>query len=255
MPGRRKPPVMMIHGAFCGPWSLDGFRRHFEAAGHKVHAPCLRFHDGTPPPPALGTTGLRDFLADLEEDMAGLKSPPILLGYSMGGLLAQMLAARREVRALILLAPSAPWGVPPSTLFEIGAAQTMLLHTGFWNNVLEPNRDAALASSFNLLPRDQRDAVFSRLVPESGRATFEIMHWGMDMNRASEVDTDAVDCPLLLVSGSEDRLNPPTTVSRIAALYKDRALHETMPNMGHWLIGEPGWEKIAQRAVHWADSL
>lgn len=257
MAGRKsaKPPVVMIHGAFCGPWALDGFRRHFEDAGYRVHAPCLRFHDGEPPPDALATTGLRDFIADLEEEIAALKAPPILLGYSMGGLLAQMLAARRKVGGLILLAPSAPWGVPPSTLFEIAAAQAMLLNTGFWNKILEFNRDAALASSFNLLPREQRDAVFSRLVPESGRATFEIMHWGMDMNRASEVDADAVQCPLLLLSGSEDRVNPPTTVARIAALYRDRATHETLPNMGHWLIGEPGWEKVAARAVDWAGGL
>ena len=57
--------------------------------------------------------------------IAGLDAPPILVGHSMGGLLAQMLAARRDVAALILLAPSAPWGVPPTTLFEIGAAQAL----------------------------------------------------------------------------------------------------------------------------------
>jgi pimeloyl-ACP methyl ester carboxylesterase len=255
MAKRRKPPVVMIHGAFCGPWSLVGFQGHFEKAGYTVRLPCLRFHDGAPPPAALGTTGLADFLADLEEEIAALETAPILFGYSMGGLLAQMVAARRRTAGVILLAPCAPWGVPPSTLFEIAAAQTLLLHTGFWNLVLEPNRDAALASSFNQLPRELRESVLSRLVPESGRATFEMMHWGMDMKRASEVNADAVQCPLLLLSGSEDRVNPPTTVSRIAALYKERATHETIPNMGHWLIGEPGWEKVAARAVEWANRL
>jgi non-heme chloroperoxidase len=256
MAGRKKsrPPVVMIHGAFCGPWSLDGFRKKFEAAGYKVHVPCLRFHDIAEPPDALGTTSLADFVADLEDEISGLHAP-VLVGYSMGGLLAQMIAARREVGALVLLAPSAPWGVPPSTLFEIGAAQAMLLNSGFWNRIIEPNRDAAMISSLGLLPRDERDAVFARLVPESGRATFEVMHWGMDMSRGSEVDSDAVRCPMLLLSGSEDRINPPGTVARTAALYKDRAIHETFPDMGHWLIGEPGWEKIAARALAWLDGL
>ena len=60
-------------------------------------------------------------------------------------------------------------------------------------------------------------------MPESGRATFEIMHWGLDMGRASEVDARKVACPLLFLAGGDDRINPPGTVERIAALYKDRA--------------------------------
>ncbi len=137
----------------------------------------------------------------------------------MGGLLAQMLAARVPVEALILLAPSAPWGVPPTTLFEIGAAQAMHLHPGYWNKVLEPSRDVALAHSLDKLPKNMRDAVYDRFVPESGRATFEIMNWALDMDHASAVEADAVTAPMLFLTGSDDRINPPSTVARIAALY------------------------------------
>jgi pimeloyl-ACP methyl ester carboxylesterase len=246
-----KPPVLMIHGAFCGPWSLEGLQQKFQAAGYAVTAPCLRFHDQTPPPEALGTTGLADYIADLEEEIGHMGEAPIVVGHSMGGLLALQLASRIPVRALILLAPSAPWGIPPTTLFEIGAAQAMHLRPGYWNIVLEPSRDVALAHSLDKLPRHMRDAVLDRLVPESGRATFEIMSWGLDLNRASEVDADAVIAPLLFLTGSEDRINPPSTVGRIAALYKDRATAEVLDGMGHWLIGEPGWERLAERALEW----
>src|SRR3569833_3293725 len=133
-------PVVMIHGAFCGPWSLLCLGEKFREAGHAVTSPCLRFHDGGKPPAALGTTSLLDYVADLEEDIAALKTPPILVGHSMGGLLAQMLAARIKTRALVLLAPSAPWGVAPPTLFEISAAQALHLNPGYWTKVLEPSR-------------------------------------------------------------------------------------------------------------------
>lgn len=254
MSGGQKPPVLMIHGAFCGPWSLDGLKAKFEAAGYTVRVPALRFHDQGPPPAALGTTGLADYAADLSEEIAALAAPPVLVGHSMGGLLAQMLAARVAVRALVLLAPSAPWGVPPSTLFEISAAQALHLNPGYWNRVLEPNRDVALAHSIDRLPRPMRDAVFDRFTGESGRATFEIMNWGLDMNRASEVEADAITCPLLLLTGSEDRINPPTTVMRIAARHGTKATNEVLPGMGHWLIGEPGWEAMAARVLAWLDA-
>lgn len=245
----KKAPVLMIHGAFCGPWSLDGLKAKFEAAGYSVTAPWLRFHDQSPLPAALGTTGLLDYAADLEDEIAALAAPPILVGHSMGGLLAQMLAARCEVAALVLLAPSAPWGIPPTTLFEIGAAQALHLHPGYWNRVLEPSRDVALAHSLDKLPRHMRDNVLDRLCGESGRATFEILNWGLDMNRASEVEADAVACPVLCLTGSEDRINPPSTVARIAARYGAR--HDVFDGMGHWLIGEPGWETLAEHALAW----
>jgi len=130
---RKLPPVVMIHGGFCGPWLFDGFAEKFRAAGYAVQCPTLRFHDMVPPPEALGATGLEDYTADLEESLDALDGPAILVGHGLGGLLAQLLAARKQVRALVLLAPSAPWGVPPSSLSEIAAAaRSSRLCIGDW---------------------------------------------------------------------------------------------------------------------------
>ena len=120
MAKRKRPPIVMIHGAFCGPWSFERFAESFTAAGYKVHAPVLRHHDcGREPPARLGRVSLTDYADDLVKLIDGLDETPVLVGHSMGGLLAQMLAARGKARAIALLAPSAPWGVWPSTLFEV----------------------------------------------------------------------------------------------------------------------------------------
>jgi non-heme chloroperoxidase len=246
-----QPVVVMIHGAFVGPWSLEEFAEKFRAAGYDVHTPCLRHHDKAKPPESLGQTSLGDYAADLEVFLDELDAPAILVGHSMGGLLAQMLAARRDVHALVLLAPSAPWGVPPSTLLEIASAQAMLLNVGFWNSILKPDQYIAGSHSLDRVPQPRHDAMFARFVPESGRAFFEILHWGLDMRRASEVDARKVTCPVLVLVGSEDRVNPPGTVERVAALYGPRARFEKIPGMSHWLVGEPGWEKVATRTLEW----
>jgi non-heme chloroperoxidase len=251
MAKKSKPPVVMIHGAFAGPWAWEGFAGRFRAAGYKVHTPALRHHASEKPPPGLGQTSLIDYAADLDVFLDALDIPPVLVGHSMGGLLAQMLATRRKTAALILLAPSAPWGVPPSTLFEIASAQAMLLNVGFWDTALKPDEYIAGRHALDRVPPAARDAVMARFVPESGRAIFEIMHWGLDMRRSGEVDSRKLDCPLLVLAGGEDRINPPGTVERVAALYREFATYEKMPGMSHWLVGEPGWEKVADRAVAW----
>ena len=246
----------MIQGAFTGPVVWDGFAEKFRDAGYKTHAPCLRHHEGDKTPPAsLGQTGLRDYAGDLEEFLHSLDAPPILVGHSMGGLLAQMLAAKEKVRALVLLAPSPPWGVPPSTLFEIASAQAMLLNVGFWNSLLEARDHVLGRHGLERLAPPAREALLARLVPESGRAIFEVMHWGLDMSRASEVEVGDSDCPLLLIAGGEDRINPPGTVERIAALYGKRGRYEKAAGMNHWLPGEPGWENVATRALEWLEEI
>ncbi len=251
-----RPPLVMIHGAFCGPWVFDKFRKTFEAEGYKVHAPALRFHDcGADPPAALGATSLLDYASDLEKSIAGLKETPIILGHSLGGLLAQMLAARGKARALILLAPSAPWGMLPSTVFEFASASAMFFAGDYRNTILRPDYAIAAANSLDLLDAEERHAVYRRFVPESGLATFELMHWALDAKRAADVPARDVACPVLCLAGSQDRINPPSTVRRIAARYEGRALYEEIAGYSHWLIGEAGFEKIARRALGWLRSI
>lgn len=252
----KQPDIVMIHGAFCGPWAFEDFRKPFEAAGWRVHAPMLRHHEPhAKPSRALGTTSLTDYAKDLTAFIATLDAPPILVGHSLGGLLAQMLAAKGLAHALVLLAPCPPWGMLPSTLFEMASVGTMLFAGDFWNQPLKPDYGIAAAHSLDKIAPAARQKVFARFVPESGLATFEIMHWALDMKRAALVHAEAVTCPILCLGGSHDKINPPETVKRIAERYKGRAIFEEIAAHSHWLVGEPGWEKIAARTLRWIDEL
>lgn len=250
----RNGTIVLLHGAFCAGWALEHMQPFFEAEGYRVIRPTLRHHDGPPgerAPQALGTTSLLDYVRDLEAEIAGLPEAPIVVGHSMGGLLAQLLAARTTVRAIALYAPSAPWGVLPSTPWEIAAAQSLYMAGQFWNRPLKPKQWIAATHALDMLPPAQQDAVFSRFVPESGMATFEIMHWGMDVRRASYVEAKKINCPVLCVAGSLDRVNPPKTVASIAKRYRDQARFSEYKGMSHWLIGENGWERIAEETRDW----
>lgn len=251
-----RPPVMMIHGAFCGGWAFESWRAVFESKGYSVHTPDLRHHDGeSEPPKALGQTSMLDYASDLEEAIDRLDEKPILVGHSMGGLLAQMLAARCEVEALVLLAPSAPWGVLPATPFEYASAQALYLAGDFWNQRLRPTHWIAAANALDNVPEAERQAILDRFVPESGLATFEIMHWAFDFRRATQIDPRDVTCPILCMTGARDRINSPGTVKSIAQRYRGRACYEELEGLSHWLIGEPGWQDVAGLALSWLDEI
>jgi non-heme chloroperoxidase len=253
---RSRVPVVMIHGAFCGAWAFEHWKPLFEARGYDVHLPALRYHDrGRNPPPELGTTSLLDYADDLAKFLDKIGEPALVIGHSMGGLLAQMLAARCDVRAIACLAPSAPYGIMPSTHFEIASAQALFLAGDFWNQPLKPEKWIAYANSLDLLSASEREAVFAQFVPESGLATFEIMNWGLDTKMASLVDAAKVKCPVLCLVGTRDKVNPPGTVANIAQRYRKQATFAELPDHSHWLIGEPGWKKIAARVLDWFETI
>lgn len=251
-------PIVLIHGAFCGGWAFEGYAQLFAARGAQVFTPTLRHHDvpqGLRVPKELGTTSTLDYASDVENLVRGMKVPPVLVGHSMGGLVAQMVAQRVPVQALVLIAPSAPWGTLPTSPWEIMSAQGLYLAGQFWNKPLYPEAWVAETHALDMLPPRERDAVFSRFVPESGLATFEIMHWPMDLRRATFVEARKVSCPVLCVAGSLDRVNPPRTVASISRRYRNRGDFLEVEKASHWLIGEPGWEKTALHVLQWIESV
>lgn len=94
--------VMMIHGMWAGPWCWAGYRAMFEADGWRCLVPPLPCHDSDmhgAPDSRLGRLSLLDYADTLAAQVTALGERPIVIGHSMGGLLAQMLAARGLAQA------------------------------------------------------------------------------------------------------------------------------------------------------------
>ena len=106
--------IFMIHGMWGGAWYWEKFRSVFEAKGYRCVAVTLPYHDMGPggiPDPRLETTGLLDYAESLEREIGKLGTKPIVMGHSMGGLLAQILGARALAKSLVLLTTASPSGI------------------------------------------------------------------------------------------------------------------------------------------------
>lgn len=169
----------------------------------------------------------------------------------MGGLLAQILGARGLASGLILLTPASPGGINALKFSVIKSFWSILSKWAFWRHPQLISFEAAVYAMMHLLPEADQKAIYERFVYESGRAIAEIGFWYLDSNGAARVDESKIICPVLVVSGAEDRITPASVVRKVANKYKMVSTYKEFKNHAHWVISEPGWEKIAEFVSDW----
>jgi pimeloyl-ACP methyl ester carboxylesterase len=250
--------IVMIHGMWVNGSYWEHVKTYFEGRGYRCLAPTLRHHDrppGEPPHPDLGRTSLLDYAADLEAELRRLEAPPILMGHSMGGLLAQLLAARGLARAAVLLTPASPAGIVAIRVSVLRSFLSGMLRWGFWRNPYRQTYGEAVYSMLHLLPAEARRRIYEGMGYESGRAACEIGFWPLDPRRAARVDAAAVNCPLLVTGASQDRITPVPIVRKVASRYGALATYREFPDHAHSLLHEQGWEEVAQACASWLEQV
>lgn len=245
-------PVVLIHGMWCTGSNFARLHETLRARGHACHAPNLPHHGAGVDDPAVGDQSLRDYLKFLEAYIKAqnFPQPPIVIGHSMGGLLAQQLAARINPLALVLLTPASPSGIFGIRWANFVSFLFVFLRWGWWRKSQKPSFRSAVANAFNGVPVERHRALYDGLVAESGRAVFEIGFWLLDRQRASAVDASAVRCPVYVVSSGRDRLTPAAVVRKVAARYPQAALRH-YPERGHWVLDDVDADDMNLDIANW----
>lgn len=241
-----KPLLYFIHGMWAQPRIWDTLRAHFEQQGYKTKAPALPGHDVTPDDPVpddLDDLGLRDYVAALEADLREIEGPVVLIGHSMGGLIAQMLASRIASAGLVLLATAPSAGILPLAWEPIRTAWPILSQWGFWDEDLPLPREAAFYGVFNNMPAAEAELEYANAIHESGKAFAEVA-FGFFSGR-SRVEYEHIRCPSLIVVGTEDRITPASFARATARRLPGPVQYREIDGAGHWLFHQPVRGKVA----------
>lgn len=239
------PPVLFIHGYFADASVWTQWLEFFAARGTPAFAVHLRGRAGSGSVENLGRVSMDDFVADAAA-AAYHTGARIIIGHSMGGLIAQKLAERGDADSAVLITPAPPRGISVLSP-RVAIRQAKYLPSLLLSRAVNPSREDLRQLVMNCVPADRQDAALDLIVPDSGRA-------GREMSLAGvPVDRTRVRCRLLVIAAREDRFIPASIVARIARRYG--APVETLPNHGHMIILEPDWERLADRILAWlADS-
>ena len=250
--------IVMIHGMCMTGACWENYKTFFESRSYRCITPTLRYHDmnyNSPPDARLGTVGLETYAADLQQTIEALDARPILMGHSMGGLLVQILAARKLAKAAVLLTPAPPGGINALKFSVVRSFAGVMTRWGFWRKPFRFSYNKAIYALMNLLPPPDRQEIFQQMVYESGRAAFQIGYWWLDRMRAASVDAGKIDCPMFIVAGRHDRITPATVIRKIARKYEAVAVYREFENHAHMVLHEPGWEAVAGATAAWLENL
>jgi non-heme chloroperoxidase len=244
-PGGGGRPLLFVHGAFAGAWCWSRhFLPYFAGQGFRACALSLSGHGGSPGRERLDWLSIADYVRDLEQAVDRVGGDPVLIGHSMGGFVVQKYLERAGAPGAVLMASVPPQGLlsasislafsDPGLFTDINS----MLHRG--RASLSTLQHALFA---NPVEPEELRGYYRLMQPESQRAMWDMTFF--DLPRLARER-----CPPLLVLGAErDVLGPPAQAEPAAQAYGTQA--EIFPGMGHVMMLEADWRKVAGRIVAW----
>lgn len=234
-----RPPILLIHGAGSdhGIWPLE-LRR---LDGWRVIAIDLPGHGGSPgaAPASIGeySQAIWSFINTM-----GIYHV-ILAGHSLGGMIAIEMALHEPERisSLILLGVS----MHPIRQPELCARLER-----------PPDQQRLLVLLEKILFSPGCDPLLKKTIMKSlapARLSLLCSDWKLALNHEPPDDLHAIRCPVLVVSGADDRMAPPSGGRALAELMPS-AQFEVIPKAGHALLVEQP-EEVGGRILSFLEKI
>ncbi|TDW98561.1 alpha/beta hydrolase [Kribbella sp. VKM Ac-2566] len=257
-----RTPVVLIHGAWLHRSSWDSWAALLTDQGFEVSAP------GWPAEPVtvgearresgwLRGLGLDALTDHYERIVRSFDHPPVLIGHSVGGLIAQHLIGTNLGRAAVAIAPlpldDLPLNDLPPTYSKTGL-DALSGDEELGEDGLVPLPDHQFRQVFaSAVSAEESALIFERYAVSSPRRLITDLR-GRNAARATADIGNTVRGPLLLISGQEDRIVADSVTRAVYKLYGDSVAVSNLKQFadrGHSLVVDSGWHAVADYVLCW----
>jgi len=254
-------PVVFVHGLWLHATSWGPWAEFFGAAGYAPLAPGwpgdADTAEGTrSQPDRVAGKGIDDVVEHYARIIADLDSPPIVIGHSFGGLIAQRLLGQDLAAAAVAIDPAPAKGVyylPPSAL---RVASIALRRPANRNLAVALTPEQFRYGFGNAIAEQESAELYDRwAIPSPGKTLFEDALANFTPSSPAKVNTgNKSRGPLLITAGGKDHTVPHAISTATRRLYhKSPAVTDLkeFPDRGHSLTIDHGWREVAQEALDW----
>jgi pimeloyl-ACP methyl ester carboxylesterase len=257
--------IVFIHGLWISHTAWQPWIEHFAANGHRAIAPRWPGEAETAAatrenPDSQAGFGIDQLTEHFAAVIERFDTPPIAIGHSFGGLIAQKLLGENKVAAAVAIDPAPIKGVRPLPIAQLRSAFPVL------GNPLNRGRAKALTRRQfrygfgNALTEAESDSLWEQWsIPSPGKPLFEAAVANFTPNSPAKVDTtNATRGPLLITAGTADHTVPYVSVK---ATYKQYAKSSATTDFhqfdgaGHSLTIDHGWREVADIALSWLTEI
>jgi non-heme chloroperoxidase len=254
-------PVVFIHGLWLHADSWSAWVERFRAAGYEPQAPGWPGDGETveatrAQPQSVAGHGINDVVAHYAEIIKGLDQPPVIVGHSFGGLIAQRLLGEGIGAAGVAIDAAPIKGVILLPVSALKVASIALKKPSNKNKPVALTEDEFRYGFGNAIPADESKELFDRwAIPSPGKPLFEAAFANFTPKSPARVNThNSTRPPLLLTAGGQDHTVPASITHSTLKLYRhSKAVTDIreFPDRGHSLCIDHGWEEVADTVLEW----
>ncbi|MCU1407749.1 MAG: Alpha-beta hydrolase superfamily lysophospholipase [Glaciihabitans sp.] len=258
---RRSHPVVFIHGLWLHASSWQEWLGLFRAAGYEPVAPTWPGEHST----VAETRANPDDQANVDIDAAtehfariiqDFSEPPIIIGHSVGGMIAEKLIGQGMGSAGVAIDPAQIKGVLPMPLRQLRATLPVMINPANASRAVSLTPDQFRFAFGNRLSRAESDELFEKWsIPSPARPLFQTALVNFQLHSQAEVNTANNDRPpLLLIAGRDDNTEPEVIVDSTLKQYRDSAAITEVRKFagrGHSLTVDSGWRQVATETLVW----
>lgn len=254
----KKQSIVLVHGMWSRGVLFSGFKNFFQEKGYECIEPDLPMHTKEKSiNMQVGNLGFLDFTEHIAKIIQKMENPPVVMGHSMGGLIALKLAEMGLAKKAVLITPATQRGIMNIGIKPIFGFLPAFTTPFFWKKPLLPSKKG-LNFIFGEVPQSLKESMFNFLVPESGRALFEIALWPLDLKKSTYIDNTKINCPVLQIAGKKDNIIPYPVLKKQADILSDNLKDfkfKAYENKGHGILWEQDWDKVANDINIWLEAV
>ncbi len=251
--------IVFIHGLWMHASSWQQWMDFFNEQGYQTLNPgwpgdSLTVAECRANSQSIANRGVEEIVESYAKIIATLPEPPIVIGHSFGGLIAQILLSRGLASACIAINPAPMKGVSQLPISVLKASFS------FIGNPLNIKKAKSLTYKqfrygfANAVSESEAKDLYNLCtIPAPFRPLFQAATASFSGSQTSVNTKNTARGPLLITGGDKDNQAPPIFGKASIKKYNSSVISDfkLFEGRGHSLIVDNGWKEIAQYSLNW----